>query len=445
VSWEALIEAVAGGGELSIVELTAHLLRHCRAQADELRRDRTDVTRSRAFAAARRGFHARLSGLAHDFVGRALLADLAGALETARSACGGAQAARALAEALDERVGPRYLGLFRGADVTLAPGDPCPIIPDTRLRRVFGRLVSHPDRLAPPIDRVSHLALAPADLRGLEVRVSLAAEDALAPLSMASRLAAALPNRSVDELTYDRYEAGGQPVFYQVRPVAPAAQRANVLRLLERAIDAGVEAVVFPELSVDAALLDELRAFCDARDWPFTLLVAGSHHVPVAAGAAGENLCVALLNGALELEHRKFSPFDLGGRREHLRPATAAITIHLSTQCSLAIAVCKDILDTAVVRVLSDLCVKLVLAPACSSKRQGFEAHATELATHAQAVTLVANTGGGAGDPPQRSCAVVGRPTAAPLLVLEASETPGLILLQGPEGRELRELELIDK
>ncbi|MFO0610769.1 MAG: hypothetical protein U0324_46840, partial [Polyangiales bacterium] len=55
------------------------------------------------------------------------------------------------------------------------------------------------------------------------------------------------------------------------------------------------------------------------------------------------------------------------------------------------VLICRDLLDPAVVSALAELRVRVVLAPAWSHKTEAFAAHAGQLATDAQALTLVAN------------------------------------------------------
>jgi hypothetical protein len=110
--------------------------------------------------------------------------------------------------------------------------------------------------------------------------------------------------------------------------------------------------------------------------------------------------------------HRKFTQFEYQDgeatrRLEHIDTHDACVTLFWAGSWSFTVLICKDLLEVPVVRVLSDLRVRLALVPALSPKTELLEERASELATNSQAVVLVANTP----SDPVAATAIFARPT----------------------------------
>jgi predicted amidohydrolase len=391
-------------GVRDILSLGGTLLRFCRAHASEVREGLADPQRE---AEVRVAWHAaRLVFERHDRtrITPDALTSIVKELELAAGRLGWPLAARAFAGALDDAVGDQFAYTMRLRTTTLAPGDP---VPTRRLRsrELVDKPMTYPWTVSEEIDRTPRLALAPADLAGLTVRLTWHRDDTFEAVKRGSRFAVILPNRSIDELEWTRYSDAEVPLFYGVRPRDPSRQERVVLRLLDLAVEGGAEVVVLPELSVSPGLVDRIRAWHGARRKRPAILVAGSHHVETPPRTAGANECVTLLSDGTELRHQKFKPYsfddpsdDAGRpadppieRREHLRPSPGEVTIHVAGPWSFVTPICKDLLELPLLRLLEDLRIRLVLVPACTPVTEIFEQRTGALAANAQSFVLVAN------------------------------------------------------
>jgi predicted amidohydrolase len=250
------------------------------------------------------------------------------------------------------------------------------------------------------------LCLAPADLGGINLRLSFVHEDHFSRLRHGAKLAAAIPNAGLQDLQFKRFSKDNVSLFYDVRPHDAVAQSDRVTRLLDKAVEQGVDVIVLPELCADAQVFTRVRAWRAARPTGLIpVIVAGSRHVERADDGPGENEALVIFSTGEETTHRKISPYvfrervrDDGTpsqeeieRREFIGSRTNALTVHYSGDWSMTVAICKDILEMSVLRALEDLRIRLVLVPACSDKTDLIESHAVQLSKHAQAAVIIAN------------------------------------------------------
>ncbi len=320
----------------------------------------------------------------------------------------------ALAEALDDTLGHFFFGCFHDrGERSLEPGEPF-VLPQPGLREVFdASLNAYPDNVDRRPDATRRVRLFPQDPE-LEIGVSFRAEEVLDRLGRGSRIGFAFPNRRIcsnhaqSEIVWDRYERGGRAWFFRVRPRDPKKQLQRIRRILDRAGEQHVEALVFPELCVTPELVEPIRAhlvrqangqrLAGGEPMP-RLVVLGSAHEK--RGGKRWNRSTTLLWSGTALSHCKFEPFSFrdegdGSARpaderhedvEHVR----ALTVHFSPRWSLAILICRDIMPLAVVNALVDLGVRIVLVPALSAKTDLFEVSARTMTAHAQSIVAVAN------------------------------------------------------
>lgn len=298
--------------------------------------------------------------------------------------------ARTLADALDEAIGHRFVACFRERrQWRLQPGDPFPV-GEPALRDVFGRhLTTHPDVRDLPIDRTARLAIAP-DADGVELVLDLDA--GLAVPDPNATIAVCLPIATpMSELVWDADPARGQ--FYGVRPRDPAALGESVRTLLAEALTAEAAIVVFPELSIDAASLEEVaRAVAAAPHKP--LVVAGSRHAIIDGDPRNE---ATLLVGDVAYRAHKFNPFLLGDMVEGIRTAPAQLTMRGAVDgngryaWSVAVLICKDFLSLGAHQVLTAARPALVIVPAMTERTAVFETDAMGLTGSTQGTCIVVN------------------------------------------------------
>jgi hypothetical protein len=250
------------------------------------------------------------------------------------------------------------------------------------------------------------LCLSPADTGGIRLHLDFAHEDHFSRLRHGAKLAAALPNASFDDLKFDRFSKEGLPLFYGVRPQDAADQGRRVTLLLDKAAESGVDVIVLPELCADDRVLADVRGWRAARSpGEIPVIVAGSRHTSLQGDRPGENEALIIFSSGEEATHRKISPYTLRDRvlddgspsveeierKEFISSQANALTVHYSGDWSMTVAICKDILETALVRALEDLRVRLVLVPSCSDKTDLMEQHAVQLSLHAQAAVVISN------------------------------------------------------
>jgi predicted amidohydrolase len=192
-------------------------------------------------------------------------------------------------------------------------------------------------------------------------------------------------------------------------------------------------------LCTDAQVLSDVRTWRRERgETAIPVILAGSRHIERQGDEPGENEAVVVFGTGEEAVHRKIAPYvfrdhyrDDGTpsateieRTEFIGSTSNTLAIHYSGDWSLAVAICKDLLDTAVVRALEDLRVRLILVPACSEKTDLLEHHARQLSRNAQSTVIVANLPTG----PEAACAIF----ATPMKSLDIFTSPMGVLANGP-------------
>lgn len=327
--------------------------------------------------------------------------------------------ARVIAEALDAALGCRLLPMFLNRAVTLAEDDPIPT-PHPDWRTLTPSPNSDPWALDGRLDALPHLRLAGDWARS--VRVTLDGDwrtwHAFPQLGPGDRLACALPNEHFDELAFVRSTEHGRPVFGDMKVALPDdEQRNRCLALLDRAAAEGCRVVVFPELSVPKPVLEDIARWLD-RQRTVELIVAGSRHRKARDGRWHNESQILFRGWRQRRRHRKFRPFsfvDTDGRTRAVRVEDIAVTrpqlrAYLTPSWTVAVLICKDVVQEPAPRMLGDLRANLVLVPALSFKLDAFRAVAGDIASWGQGVALIANAGFG----PRRRAPRVGLVMAVP-------------------------------
>ncbi|MGN6106562.1 MAG: hypothetical protein ACTHU0_15760 [Kofleriaceae bacterium] len=406
---------------IGVVELTAALLRitvarhaetyadyTCAEHGDEIDRLTLDLTE----------LVARGVGPAVDeYLPRALVLALCARLETSSLRPG--ICARTAAEVLDARYGLAFVDRFATRDARLRVGDPFPVIPfpsprlpetqRSELLATLSPMTGDPRNRTTWIERTRHLRLAPAGVDQLRVRL-VWADPWLDAITAETRFAAAVTNHGqIDrEFRWRRYDVGCVPVFYQVEPCDQAEQRRRIEQMLDDARQLAVSVLVFPELCLTEAMLQELAAA--GRFAELALVIAGSYHTATTEPEPGINRCIVFAEGWPLAAHDKFSDFhyaeasDRPRVHEHLvRPDEFGFDVLISPHAAVIPLICKDAMDTRIVNLLVELAPTLVVVPAMSDDVADFELLAERLARDPQAFTVVACAG-------PRTQAIVGRP-----------------------------------
>ncbi len=202
-----------------------------------------------------------------------------------------------------------------------------------------------------------------------------------------------------DEYEIDRE---GRGRFFGVHPTRWDIEAIKLL--LQEAKAEGARLAVLPELSLPepGALGQELAR--NPGSYP-EIVVAGSAHCEVAATGGTpdiranesrvylEGKCVAIAR-----KHHAFKTKVLGAKEfdkpqvEDLTREEKTIMVLSGRRTRLAVAICADLLETGIPRLLVDAGVNLLLAPAMTPKIGSFNPSLTEIAGHCQGVAAIANT-----------------------------------------------------
>lgn len=342
--------------------------------------------------------------------------------------------ARAIAEAIDDALGHRFVSIFRRrGDWTVAPGEPFPVAqPD--LRRLFDApLTTLPDRREAPIDRTRRLAIAPA-AEGLTLAVDLSRAVMVSPPPPDAQVVVALPIATPRRELDWTERRGERPVFHDVRPVASIDVAARVTELVAEACVRGAAIVVFPELSIDGRALDAVRDALAATATPPALVVAGSRHVTI--DRQRRNLATVIA-GVFEVQHAKFNPYFAGDQLEDIALVPAEVRAHGVVDAmgrlvwSITLLVCKDFVAPGTQRALEALRPTLVIVPAWSQKTAIFESDAVGLTGRTQSICVIANQAdpGAPGDE-DPAVLIMTRPVPAlsPVIVRRSEVTPPVLI-----------------
>ena len=339
--------------------------------------------------------------------------------------------ARLCADALDEAVGHQFVACFRQrARWRLAPGDPFPVAA-TPLRELFGRhLTSHPDARDLPIDRTSRLALAP-DADGVEIVLDLEAD--LPVPGPDATVAVCLPlGAPLAELTWDEDHRHGR--FFGVRPRDGGAATEAVREVMARAVAAGAQVIVFPELAVAGDGLEAV-AGAAATVLPPPLVVAGTRHTDQGT----PRNVATVLAGERRFEHAKWNPFVHGQLIEGIVSTPAQVIVRGTVDAAgrfvwaMAVLVCKDFLSLGAHQALTAVRPSLIVVPAMSERTAIFEADAVGLTGATQATCVIANQVATprAGEPEDPAVLIVTRPVPWALteIVRRSEVTPPTCVL----------------
>jgi predicted amidohydrolase len=308
-----------------------------------------------------------------------------------------------------------FLGVLRGlcrgplielfeatsARIELAKGMPVPF-PDRPLpweTTTKPETLHDADLLAPyPFDLYNHIP-------GEEPRIIL-------DFSLAERLDAVTWNedKRLPLIATLHPKGGGELViarqargrFFGVQPALWDIEA--IKSLLARARAAGARVAVLPELSLPSP--DALEGVLAASPGSYPeIVVAGSahHEAPGAKGRARirANESRVYLDGkcvAVAHKHKAFRFRKLGIKRyrqtqwEDLSNEPKTITVLSGRNTRLAVAICADLQETMLPRLLEDAGVNLLAAPSMTPKIGSFTPSISGIAGHCQGVAVVANT-----------------------------------------------------
>jgi hypothetical protein len=190
--------------------------------------------------------------------------------------------------------------------------------------------------------------------------------------------------------------------FFGVRPASWDIEA--VKNLLERARAAGARLAVLPELSLPDPQALEAEMARNPGSYP-QIVVAGSAHRESAAANGGATIRAnesrVYLDGecvAVAQKHHAFKTKILSAKkfdkpqREDLTREQKTILVLSGRRTRLAVAICADLLETEIPRLLVDAGVNLLLAPAMTPKIGSFNPSLTGIAGHCQGVAAIANT-----------------------------------------------------
>jgi hypothetical protein len=188
--------------------------------------------------------------------------------------------------------------------------------------------------------------------------------------------------------------------FFGVRPRdwEPEA----VEKLLEAAKSEKAKLAVLPELSLPApGVMGETIKAKRERFPP--IVVAGSAHVAEGSGAdqIRANESRVYLDGRFVAMARKHHPFrtdEINGKkyeeplREDLSRGQKTIMVLSGNHTRLAVAICADLQERDIPRLMVDAGVNLLLVPAMTQKIGSFNAALCDIAGYCQGVAAMANT-----------------------------------------------------
>lgn len=212
-------------------------------------------------------------------------------------------------------------------------------------------------------------------------------------------LVATLHPKGGGDLTVDRH---ARDRFFGVRPAQWDVEA--IKDLLVRAKAEGARVAVLPELSLPSpdALEEELGR--SPGSYP-EIVVAGSAHCEAPAakgrGRSRVNESRIYLDGecvAVARKHKAFRFRQLGDRTfrraqwEDLSKEPTTITVLSGRNTRLAVAICADLQEKMIPRLLEDAGVNLLAAPSMTPKIGSFTPSVSGIAGYCQGIAAVANT-----------------------------------------------------
>jgi hypothetical protein len=198
------------------------------------------------------------------------------------------------------------------------------------------------------------------------------------------RFATLHPNDDWTELDYDPHPSEGW--FFDVGPRAFDPEW--ICRHLRQARPWATIAIL-PELSLPSAYALAGRLAMDHTQYP-PVIVSGSAH-ETEHGPKRSNVCAVYLDGRPILEHRKVHAMLFEGMEEHLTPEPRRLRILCTSNTHFAVAICADLTDDEVPRLLRDTGVNLLAVPALTPHEGGFGEVCGTLSSARQGVVVIAN------------------------------------------------------
>ena len=201
----------------------------------------------------------------------------------------------------------------------------------------------------------------PAAVGGLEVGLVIAEDPrgrarlrAGAPLRVATGLFAGL------ELEIDEVGNG-----FLVRDARAPGQLSTVRGHLAAAAAQGCAGLIYPELSIGAGLLGDLRTCLSTRDYGLSFVLAGSRHRMDGLGRWYNVATVLDGYGGVLMEHSKLFGFlDRAGSPEAVEPGSR-IDVLVLEEAVVAVATCLDFCIGTEESPYLSLDVDYVLVPSC--------------------------------------------------------------------------------
>lgn len=229
---------------------------------------------------------------------------------------------------------------------------------------------------------------------GLDVAIDFSHADALDQLTWPKgrlpRVGTIHPRLDGDRIAY---RLRGNRIF-DVKPSAWSLEW--TLKQLNAIKSAHI--ALLPELCLPSADALESALAADPSRYP-AIVVAGSAHD--RQGGAQVNESRVYLKGELVLRHRKIHPLQtqtLGNERfaepirEDLRPQQREITLLSGEKSRMAVLICADLNDGSIPLVLKNCGVNLLLVPSLTFQAGAFNGNVCLLASHCQALSVVANS-----------------------------------------------------
>lgn len=257
-------------------------------------------------------------------------------------------------------------------------------------------LSANPDTTRLPGDRVAHLVLAPREPPPLPMKARLMPPHAFDALEGGIRLALARPARSfVEDLEYTPTAPGPPTGFHEVRPKRPAEMRARSLAILEAALDAEAQVILFPELVLTAEIGLALEAAWRARAPVGSVLVAGTLHR--IRDDRRVNDAIVCFQAEREAFHQtKQNPYGLAFNGENfledIDRGDEPVWLHQTGRAGLVVLVCKDALEPTLIPYLGRLGITLCLVPALSPATRPFNNTLGQLVAASQTISAVVAT-----------------------------------------------------
>ena len=385
-----VVDELRGRAVVHVTEITAALLRVCRAHAAYIDLHKTEPGYHRPLLALEARLRHRFASWVRPRWPALELGALADELERASTDVPAPLVAWQTARWLERRWARHLVGHFVGQDRSVLPGEAWPITESPA--KCYQLPTGNPASRGRAADRGEWLTLVPEHLAGVDVQLRWCGPW-LPPVRRGLRIAVAVLARSTDDFEIDRLAPADAPRFYRVRP-RPPAYWDRIDGVLGHALRARADILLLPELSLTEEL--HARFVADPRVARIPLVVAGSRHTDIAGDEPGQNVTSVLSSGRVIAEHAKMSDFFFNdgdvARYEHVRPGTS-MQVLLSEQASLLVLICKDALREDWQGLVQQLAPRLLLIPAMSHESADFTAFAERLARNPQAITVVANIG----------------------------------------------------